>query len=75
MLTASTLVDGPALEWLAKQNGPRIWISDGSVTGIGDSQAANLFMEAGAILRKGNIRRFGSVDDFVEYAARRMVKH
>jgi hypothetical protein len=26
-------IDGPALDWLAKQPGPRFWISDAGVTG------------------------------------------
>lgn len=37
--------DGPALEWLSRQTGPRIWVSDGWVTGahsdgmVSDSEA------------------------------------
>lgn len=27
-------IDGPALEWLGEQNGPRIWITDGGVSSI-----------------------------------------
>jgi hypothetical protein len=30
------VIDLPALRWLAKQTGPRVWISDGHVTGCGD---------------------------------------
>ena len=30
------IVDLPALEWLARQPAPRVWISDGYVTGCGD---------------------------------------
>ena len=30
------VVDLPALRWLAKQPGPRVWVSDGAVTGSGD---------------------------------------
>jgi hypothetical protein len=30
------IVDVPALEWLARQPAPRLWISDGGVTGVGD---------------------------------------
>ena len=33
------IVDVPALEWLARQRGPRVWITDGGVTGVGDSSA------------------------------------
>ena len=28
------LVDGPALRWLARQPGPRFWVSDGGVNGL-----------------------------------------
>jgi hypothetical protein len=46
-------VDGPALDWLAKQREPRIWLSDGEVFGSrGDCKA-----DASAKCRKGNIRR------------------
>lgn len=30
--------DGPALEWLARQQGTKYWLSDGGVTGLGDEQ-------------------------------------
>jgi hypothetical protein len=30
------VVDLPALGWLARQPGPRLWLSDGGVTGVGD---------------------------------------
>jgi hypothetical protein len=30
----NNLVDGPALRWLAKHKGRKLWISDGGVTGI-----------------------------------------
>lgn len=32
---ANNTIDGPALEWLGKQQAPRIWLSDGAVTGRG----------------------------------------
>lgn len=31
-------VDGPALAWLGKETGPRVWISDGYVNGIGGTR-------------------------------------
>jgi hypothetical protein len=34
----SNVIDGPALEWLTRQAGPRVWLSDGGVTGLGDVQ-------------------------------------
>lgn len=33
----SNCIDVPSLEWLCKQPGPRYWVSDGYVTGKGDS--------------------------------------
>ena len=32
------VVDGPALRWLARQGGPRLWVSDGCVTGRDDQR-------------------------------------
>lgn len=40
------VVDGPALEWLAKQRGPRVWVSDGIVTGRNESRGGNIYREA-----------------------------
>jgi hypothetical protein len=51
------VVDGPALEWLGRQPPPRLWISDGGVTGVGDRMAAQLVLDAYRICRKYNIRR------------------
>ncbi len=36
------IVDLPALDWLARQPRPRIWVSDGGVTGIGDHPSPEL---------------------------------
>lgn len=40
------VVDGPSLAWLGKQRGPRVWVSDGIVTGAHESVTGNLFREA-----------------------------
>jgi hypothetical protein len=37
---SGNIVDLPCLEWLAEQRPPRIWVSDGRVTGIGDHGCA-----------------------------------
>lgn len=39
------IIDGPAVEWLAKQPKPRIWVSDGYITGIGDESASSAMVE------------------------------
>jgi hypothetical protein len=51
------VVDGPALEWLGRQPGPRIWVSDGDVTGVGDSTHSALYLDAMRLCRKYGIRR------------------
>lgn len=54
---AGNIVDGPALKWLALQERPRIWVSDGCVSGIGDGSAPNLLLESKCIVSAGNIRQ------------------
>ncbi len=57
------VVDIPALEWLAKQRGPRYWICDGLLTGRDDRMlGAASAMRAVNICRRANIKRFGSVE-------------
>jgi len=51
------IVDGPALEWLTQQKGPRVWLSDGQVTGCNDHQTPELKSESEALCRIGNITR------------------
>jgi hypothetical protein len=51
------VVDGPALRWLAGQAEPRVWVSDGIVTGVGDNPGGNLFSEAAACCRSAGIIR------------------
>lgn len=67
----NNLVDGPALEWLSRMPGPRIWISDGMVTGIGadgggvDGIYANLLDDALRICIRGKITRIANVRDLI----------
>lgn len=51
------VVDGPALRWLAGQPEPRIWISDGQVTGTHDQLSTDLVVDAIRICQKAGIRR------------------
>jgi len=59
------IIDGPALEWLAKQEEPRIWVCDGHVTGEGDQSFTNLDIEAQAITKRGNITRIDNCEDIL----------
>jgi hypothetical protein len=56
------VVDGPALRWLARQPEPRIWISDGHVTGIADQPSSDLAVDAIHICRKARITRAEKTD-------------
>jgi hypothetical protein len=54
------IIDGPALEWLGEQRGPRYWVSDGKVTGIGEKQSPILLAEIAQLCRRFQIQRVES---------------
>jgi hypothetical protein len=61
------VIDGPALhEWLAKQPMPRIWVSDGLVTGLNDNSAPNLTKDAAITIAKHSIVRVDGVAEAIE---------
>lgn len=47
-------IDGPALRWLNKQEGPHIWISDGQVVGT-HGQTTQCLLERDLLLKKGKV--------------------
>lgn len=57
----SNVVDGPALVWLSQQKGRKIWISDGNVTGMGESQSAGMFEFVDQLLKAANIEMYRSL--------------
>jgi hypothetical protein len=59
------VVDGPALEWLARQRTPRVWVSDGAVTGLDVRAAANLHVEVNTLTTTAHIRRVETLDDYL----------
>jgi hypothetical protein len=59
---AGNIVDLPALEWLSRQPRPRIWLSDGRVTGVGDRVCMDLARRCEETRRRGGIRRVGDLD-------------
>jgi hypothetical protein len=54
---SGNIVDGPALQWLAQQQAPRLWVSDGYVTGKYDRSSIDLGADAQIICNKAKIRR------------------
>jgi hypothetical protein len=65
------IVDGPALKWLETQKGPRIWVSDGQVTGVSDAQHSNLRTEALKICIGARITRIPDFES-VQKAIRKL---
>jgi hypothetical protein len=63
---SGNVVDGPALKWLARQRTPRVWVSDGGVTGLNDQTAINLQVEADTIVAMAHITRVPTLDDYLE---------
>lgn len=57
---SGNVIDLPALRWLSRQHAPRLWISDGKATGIGDQVSLRLRGRCHALARRYAIRR---VDD------------
>lgn len=64
------VVDGPCLDWLAKQKEPRVWISDGGVTGIGDASTFDFVKDAAMKMKKGRIKRLGNAQELIRSAGR-----
>jgi len=64
------IVDEPALQWLSRQAGPRLWISDGGVTGIGDTASVALHRRCQEIVARGGIRRVKTIDEAAAFLAR-----
>jgi hypothetical protein len=56
------------LDWLNAQPGPRIWISDGYVTGTTDANGPNLLLEAAAKVRAGGVVRVDRMGDLMPSA-------
>ena len=64
------IVDGPALDWLAKQAEPRIWISDAAVTGVDEVQNPLLVAEVHRTLLAGRIARLDHLAEAAAHFAR-----
>jgi hypothetical protein len=58
----SNVVDGPALRWLAKQPEPRVWVSDGLATEIGDGCTGTSIAEAAILMKRAKAKRVEKPD-------------
>lgn len=54
--------DGPALSWLIKQAGPRVWFCDGAVTGEYDCGEVDLKTDALRLCMLGRVTRTVSIE-------------
>jgi hypothetical protein len=56
------LIDLPALEWLSRQPPPRVWLSDGLVTGVNDWASRFLARRCRVVCLRHGIRRADTAD-------------
>lgn len=58
---AGNVVDGPALRWLVEQRAPRVWVSDGGITGASPngevSASAAMYREVAELCMAFRVRR------------------
>jgi hypothetical protein len=59
------VIDGPALDWLAKQAEPRFWMSDGLVTGVGDASGTGNTTYANRVCQDSKITRVRTVPELL----------
>lgn len=59
------VVDGPALDWLARQKPPRVWISDGLVSGAYEDFSVKFSLDAANKVKRGRITRIENVHDLL----------
>lgn len=62
------IVDGPALDWLLKQPAPRVWVSDGYVTGVDEDHSSALVYDAIDKVRRGKIIQVLSMSSAIALA-------
>lgn len=70
----ANVIDGPALAWLAHQPEPRIWMSDGNVTGVGDQTGEENTRIANELCKAHRIKRYRMPKEIVEAARRSTVR-
>lgn len=71
----SNVCDGPALDWLGQQPFPRIWVSDGEITGMSEiggggshgEDNTQLRMDVTAKCAKFRIVRLNDVEEAIQY--------
>jgi hypothetical protein len=67
------VIDGPALDWLARQDEPRFWLSDGLVTGVGDASGTGNTEYATKLCLEAKITRYKTTAELL-IAIRRVAR-
>ena len=60
---SGNIVDLPALQWLAKQPGPRVWITDGGVSGVNDAASPKIHEECERLCRQARVLKAPTIED------------
>jgi hypothetical protein len=63
------IIDLPALEGLAKQSRPRLWVSDGCVTGVSDRGCEILLEECREVISRCDSQRVDNTEEALEALA------
>jgi len=66
-MPGANVIDLPALRWLSRQPEPRVWVSDGQVTGIGDHSSSDLRYACEEVTEAARITRVRSTADLVSF--------
>lgn len=64
-MRGANLIDLPALEWLSKQPGPRVWVSDGGVWPI-EGEPYDARAACAVEMARGGIRRIGTIHSAID---------
>lgn len=59
-------IDGPALDWLNKQKRPRVWISDGMVSGKYENFDQWFQLDAAKKVNRGKVKRIYDVHELLD---------
>jgi hypothetical protein len=63
---SGNVVDLPALQWLSKQPEPRLWVSDGCVTGVSDEGCEVILENCHDLAKRARIERVDHAEAAIE---------
>jgi hypothetical protein len=66
---SGNVVDLPALQWLSKQPEPRLWVSDGCVTGVSDAGCEVILENCHELAKRARIERVDDAEGAIEALA------